>query len=71
MRKSTGVKLKEKFLVILGKMRSQIKLKLARIDPHMHKNAGGIAKSTSRRPFQVAEESIFAPGLAHESDPSR
>ena len=71
MRKSTGVKLKEKFLVILGKMRSQIKLKLAGIDPHMYKNAGGIAKGNSRRPFKVAEESILATGLTHESNPGR
>ena len=71
MRKSIGVKLKEKFLVILGKMRSQIKLKLARIDPHMYKNAGGIAKSNSRRSLKVAEESILAPGLTHESDSGR
>ena len=71
MRKSTGVKLKEKFLVILGKMRSQIKLKLPRIDPYMYKNASGIAKSNSRRPFKVAEESILAPGLTHESDSGR
>ena len=71
MRKSTGGKLKKKILVILGKMRPQIKLKLARIDPHMHKNAGGIAKGNSGCPFQMAEEGIFTPSWTHESDPSR
>jgi len=71
MRKSTEGKQKEKVLAILGKVKSQTKLKLAGIDPHMHKNTGSIAKGNSRRPFEVAKEGILAPGLTHESDPSR